>query len=201
MMKAHLEEEEPASVDMTPEVADEEVPVEDAEVTPVGEPKKRRRDRHLAAVRRQKKKDRTLDARCRGRNRTWSLPAEVRPVAQRLHDTEFYQQMTPPGGIVDPGRDRSLPAEGRPVVCKWHNATFYQRRMRPERIWQQLAGRRRAMRKWHDTRETSSGATGAWKSPPEGTTLRTRSSEGPKAYGRSRGDSGHARWAELDERT
>jgi hypothetical protein len=67
-MEARLEVEEPASVDMTPEVADEEVPVEDAEVTAVGEPKKRRRDgRNLAAVSRQKKKDRILDARCRGK--------------------------------------------------------------------------------------------------------------------------------------
>jgi hypothetical protein len=47
-----MECEKPVSVDMTPEVAHEqEVPVEDAEVMPVGEPRKRRRDRHLAAVR------------------------------------------------------------------------------------------------------------------------------------------------------
>jgi hypothetical protein len=66
--EARLEvEDKPASVDMTPEVAHEqEVPVEDAEVTPVGEPRKRRRDRrHLAAVHRQKKKDQNLDAECR----------------------------------------------------------------------------------------------------------------------------------------
>jgi hypothetical protein len=52
-MEARLEAEEPASVDMTPEVADDqEVPVEDAEVMPAGEPRKRRRDRrNLAAVR------------------------------------------------------------------------------------------------------------------------------------------------------
>jgi hypothetical protein len=44
---------------MTPEVADDqEVPVEDAEVRSVAEPRKRRRvGRNLAAVRRQKKKD------------------------------------------------------------------------------------------------------------------------------------------------
>jgi hypothetical protein len=48
---------EPASEDMTLEVAHEqEVPVEDATRMPVGEPRKRRRDRrHLAAQRRQKK--------------------------------------------------------------------------------------------------------------------------------------------------
>jgi hypothetical protein len=67
-MEAHLEEDKPASVETTPEVADDqEVPVEDAVEMPAGEPRKRRRDRHLAAVRRQKKKDRVLDARCRGR--------------------------------------------------------------------------------------------------------------------------------------
>jgi hypothetical protein len=66
-----MECEKPAPVDMTPEVAlDQEVPVEDAEVTAVGEPKKRRRDgRNLAAVCRQKKKDRVMDARCPGRSR------------------------------------------------------------------------------------------------------------------------------------
>jgi hypothetical protein len=64
-----MECEKPAPVDTTPEVADDQdVPVEDAEATAVGEPKKRRRDgRNLAAVRRQKKKDRVLDARCRGK--------------------------------------------------------------------------------------------------------------------------------------
>jgi hypothetical protein len=56
-MEARLEVEEPASVDTTPEMADDqEVPVQDAEVVPVGEPGKKRRDRRrLAAERRQKK--------------------------------------------------------------------------------------------------------------------------------------------------
>jgi hypothetical protein len=55
--EGRLEEvEEPASVDMTPEVADEEVPGQDAEVVPAGEPGKKRQDRrHLAAERRQRK--------------------------------------------------------------------------------------------------------------------------------------------------
>jgi hypothetical protein len=52
-MEARQEEEEPSSVERKPEVAEREVPVEDAEVMPVGEPKKkRRRDRKLAAERR-----------------------------------------------------------------------------------------------------------------------------------------------------
>ncbi|PNF21249.1 hypothetical protein B7P43_G02145 [Cryptotermes secundus] len=43
-MEAHPEEKEPASVDRKPEAAElREVPFEDAEVMPVGEPKKRRR--------------------------------------------------------------------------------------------------------------------------------------------------------------
>jgi uncharacterized protein with HEPN domain len=55
--EARLEIEKPTSEDMTPEVAHrQEVPLEDAVVMPVGEPRKRRRDRpHLAAGRRQKK--------------------------------------------------------------------------------------------------------------------------------------------------
>jgi hypothetical protein len=56
MMEVRLEEEEPTSAEMKPEVADEEVPSEDAVVMTVEEPRKRRRDeRHLAAQRRQKK--------------------------------------------------------------------------------------------------------------------------------------------------
>jgi hypothetical protein len=56
--EVRLEEEEPTSVEMKPEVAHEEVPLEDAVVMPVGEPRKRRRDqRHLAAQRRQKKEE------------------------------------------------------------------------------------------------------------------------------------------------
>jgi hypothetical protein len=53
IMEARLEvEDRPASVDTTPEAAHEqEVPREDAEVMPVGEPRKRRQDRrHLAAM-------------------------------------------------------------------------------------------------------------------------------------------------------
>jgi hypothetical protein len=56
-MGARLEAEEPASVDMTPGVAEEqEVPVQDAEVVPVGEPGKKRRDRRLLAAERRQKK-------------------------------------------------------------------------------------------------------------------------------------------------
>jgi hypothetical protein len=60
---------EPASVDMTPEVAHEQdVSQEDAVVVPVGEPRKRRRDQqHLAAQRRHKEEERNLDARRRGK--------------------------------------------------------------------------------------------------------------------------------------
>jgi hypothetical protein len=47
--------EQPTSVEMKPEVTHEEVPVEDATVMPVGEPRNRSRDRrNLAAERRQK---------------------------------------------------------------------------------------------------------------------------------------------------
>jgi hypothetical protein len=68
-IEARLKEEEPASVDMTPEVAHEqEVPLEDAVVMPVGERRKRRWDRrNLAAGRRQKGEEQNLDARRRGK--------------------------------------------------------------------------------------------------------------------------------------
>jgi hypothetical protein len=65
-MEACLERKEPASVEMKPELADKEVPLEDAKVMPVGEPRNRRRDRrNLAAGRRQKEQDRNLDGRRR----------------------------------------------------------------------------------------------------------------------------------------
>jgi hypothetical protein len=75
-MEARLEEEKPASMEMKPEVADEEVPLEDAVEMPVGEPRKRRRDqrRNLAAVRRQKKEqDQNLDARRRRKEQNRTL--------------------------------------------------------------------------------------------------------------------------------
>jgi hypothetical protein len=69
-MEAHLETEEPASVDRTPEVAQEqEVPRDDAEVMPVREPRKRRQDRQLLAVGRRKKEEQNLDAGRRGKRR------------------------------------------------------------------------------------------------------------------------------------
>jgi hypothetical protein len=59
--EARLEEKEPTSVEAKPEVAQQqEVPVKDAEVMPVGEPKKkRRRDRKLTAERRRQMNERT----------------------------------------------------------------------------------------------------------------------------------------------
>jgi hypothetical protein len=54
-MEARLKKEKPTSMELKPELADEKVPLEDAVLIPVGEPMKRRRDRHLTAQRRQKK--------------------------------------------------------------------------------------------------------------------------------------------------
>jgi hypothetical protein len=59
MTEALLEVEKPASVEMKPEVAHEEVPLEDAAVMPVEEPRKRRRDLNLDARRRRKQQERT----------------------------------------------------------------------------------------------------------------------------------------------
>jgi hypothetical protein len=46
---------------------EQEVSMEDAVFMPVGEPRKRRLNRHLAAQRRQKEEERDLDARRRGK--------------------------------------------------------------------------------------------------------------------------------------
>jgi hypothetical protein len=64
-----MECEKPAPVDTTPEVAhNQQVPVEDAELWSGAEPRERHRGgRNMAAVRRQKEKDRVLDTRCRGK--------------------------------------------------------------------------------------------------------------------------------------
>jgi hypothetical protein len=70
-MEACLECKEPASVEMKPEVADEEVPLEDAARTPVGEPRKRRLDRNLDARRRRKQKERTQNKD--GCRREWNI--------------------------------------------------------------------------------------------------------------------------------
>jgi hypothetical protein len=47
--EVRLGKEEPASVEMKPEVVDEEVPREDAARMPVGEPREGGRDKSLAA--------------------------------------------------------------------------------------------------------------------------------------------------------
>jgi hypothetical protein len=58
--EVHLKgKEEPASVEIKPGVAHEEVPLEDAPRIPVREPRKRRRDRNLDARRRRKQNERT----------------------------------------------------------------------------------------------------------------------------------------------
>jgi hypothetical protein len=61
-----IEWKKPASMEMKPEAAHEDVPLEDAARMPVGEPRKRRRDRNLDARRRRKQQERTKKKdRCR----------------------------------------------------------------------------------------------------------------------------------------
>jgi hypothetical protein len=81
------------------------------------------------------------------------------------------RESTPPEGRgTEPGRKASRETT-RPCRCpqrddKWHDATFCSQRTRPgsivnpRRNWPQPAERRQAVRKWHGTRETSSGETG-----------------------------------------
>jgi hypothetical protein len=80
---AQIEWKKLASVEMKPEAAHEGVTVEDAARMPVGEPTKRRRDRNLAAQRRQKKEQnrtqkkdgclKNLVAAHRGTTRRWQV--------------------------------------------------------------------------------------------------------------------------------
>jgi hypothetical protein len=102
--EARLEgKEEATSVDMEPEVAHEEVPVEDAVVMPVGEPRKRRRDRrNLAAGRHQQKENRNLDARRRRNQQKLSHSQDGcrrnLVAARRGHDAGiFFQKGYDPG--------------------------------------------------------------------------------------------------------
>jgi hypothetical protein len=68
-MEARLGKEEPTSEDIEPEVADEEVPVEDTVVMPVGEPRNRHRDQRNLAAERCKRKQQDLVTARRGMTR------------------------------------------------------------------------------------------------------------------------------------
>jgi hypothetical protein len=59
MVEAHLECEEPTSVDMEPEAEHWEIPKEDAIVKPIEGQRKRRRDQNLAMEHHKKPKERT----------------------------------------------------------------------------------------------------------------------------------------------
>jgi hypothetical protein len=72
-MEARLKKGKPTSMELKPEMADE-VPLEDAVLMPVGEPRKMRRDRHLAAQRRQKRYRNGPRGRM-GAERIWSQPS------------------------------------------------------------------------------------------------------------------------------
>jgi hypothetical protein len=96
---ARMEWEEPTSVDIEPEAAQRQVPKEDATVKPVGEPKKRRRDRNLDARRRRKQQERTQN---KDVSRGIRLqPAEGRPIVQQWHHAEEFYSRRRPGNIVD----------------------------------------------------------------------------------------------------
>jgi hypothetical protein len=74
-MEECQEEEEPTSADRKPEAAEQrEVPIDDAEVMPVGEPKKKRhRDQKLAAKRRRQKL-KTRQGRVADPRKDWPSP-------------------------------------------------------------------------------------------------------------------------------
>jgi hypothetical protein len=85
------QEEKPTSLDRKPEAAQEEVPIEEAKVMPVGEPKKkRRRDRKMAMQHHRQKPETLTRENCRPQKRlpiartetnhrvevTWKMQAE-----------------------------------------------------------------------------------------------------------------------------
>jgi hypothetical protein len=121
-------EEKPTSVNRKPKAAEEEegVPKEDAEVMPVGKPKrKRRRDRKLAAERRRHKlKDKTLEKcgsqkRLAVARRETSHRAKVvrqkENVVGRNHTRPMIEQATPRVGLL---RKKSRTHhEGKRAAC------------------------------------------------------------------------------------
>jgi hypothetical protein len=78
-MEARLEEEKPAPMELKPEVADE-VPLEDAVVMSVGEPRKRRRTDDIWPRGAARRRNRNGPRRKMGARRIWSQPA-----VQQLH--------------------------------------------------------------------------------------------------------------------
>jgi rubrerythrin len=104
-IEAHQEEEEPTSADRKPKMAKQrEAPVDDAEVMPVGEPKKKsRRDRKLAAEHRRQKPKTSTRENC-GPQKDWPSPAEGQAAVRKRH------------GI------RSKPTRRCPVARQWHDA-------------------------------------------------------------------------------
>jgi hypothetical protein len=121
-MEACLECKEPASVEMKPEVTDEEVPLEDTARMPVGEPRKRRQDRNLAAQRRQKKEQKRTQSKngCRKDLVAARRGTTRRATVARRRRIFFTKDTT---REYRGSRKRLVqPAEGRPAVQQWHGA-------------------------------------------------------------------------------
>jgi hypothetical protein len=120
--EARLQEDKPASVDMTHEEAHEqEVPLVDAVFMPVGEPRKRRRDRRQLAAQGRQKEEQNLDAWIRGKQR--DLVAARRGTTRRVQVARrhFYQKRTL-GDIADPRRESSSSTGGYPAMQQGHGA-------------------------------------------------------------------------------
>jgi hypothetical protein len=168
--EARLEvEDKPDSEDRTPEVAHkQEFPSKDAEDIPVGEPRKRRRDRrNLSAVRRQKEQDQNLDARRRRKEQKR---------AQRKDGCRRNFVAARRGATR-----RAAVARHRILLTK---DTTRELRESPKDLT--VTGRKETRRaKVARHKENFVGKTGARKSPSRETTPGTRLSEGPEYYGRS----------------
>jgi hypothetical protein len=139
-METHPEEEEPTSADRKPEAAKQrQVPVEDAEVMPVGEPrKKRRRDRNQRNEKKRTKGNDGSQRRLAAVRRGTSHRAEVTrkmqadkktsrraTVARRMRDI-FRPNTTRSATVARQIKEKDRKVPGRPRIT-WRKRSFVRR--------------------------------------------------------------------------
>jgi hypothetical protein len=118
-METRLEIVEPTSVDMESEAAQRQVPREDTAIMPVGEPRKRRRDRNLAAECRQKKQERA-QSKDGCRKNLVAAHTTSRAVVARRRRTLFIKETT--WDYRGCRKRLAVARRGTTPVRKWHGA-------------------------------------------------------------------------------
>jgi hypothetical protein len=128
-MEAHQEEEKPASLDMKPEAAQqEEVPVEDAEVIPVGEPKeKRRRNQKLAAEHRRQKPNTSTRENCGPQERLAVTHRGRTHRAKMARKTPIDRKMRRRATVARRMRDIFRPNTTRRSTVAWHRRNIFRK--------------------------------------------------------------------------